>query len=251
MRLAYGAASVLTAALAMTLATSARAQLQPPPTLQQPYPQPYPPQYPQQYPQTYPQQSPQQQQWGQTVTQQQLDNSIKQDSGRGFEIAYLNAEAGGGYMSLGSGLGLDKASSGGAMVGVGAGVRFITWTLGARFRLLPMSAFTAWQLNGEAGFHLPVGSWDPYANLHVGYVKASANDTTFDVPSPHGLDLGISIGSDYYLSALFSLGIDATADALFLKRAASTAAGSPLTSDASSTGVAVIGSLHAGLHFDL
>ena len=250
MRLAYGTASVITAALAMTFATSARAQLQPPPPLQQPYPQqPYPQPYPQS--QTYPQQSPQQQQWGQTTTQQQLDNAIKEDSGRGFEIAYLNAEAGGGYMSLGSGLGLDKASSGGAMFGVGAGVRFITWTLGARFRLLPMSSFTAWQLTGEAGFHLPTGSWDPYVNIHLGYVKASANDTTFDVPSPHGIDLGLSIGSDYYFSALFSLGLDATADALFLKRAASTVAGSPLTSDASSTGVAVIGSLHAGLHFDL
>jgi hypothetical protein len=248
------ASAVVTGVTFAARERDARAQgLQPPPPMGQPSPGLQPP----------PTLSPQQQQpWQPSSssygTQQQLERSEKEDSGRGFEIAWLNAEAGGSYLSFGKDLGYDKSTSGGAMVGVGAGLRLLTWTVGARFRLHPQSDYTTWQLTGEAGFHLPLGSWDPYVNLHLGYVHAGVNNVPFDVPAPHGFDLGLSVGSDYYLSALFSIGLDATADVLFLKRSALAAPAGPSTlaltslyQDASSTGIALVGSLHAGLHFDL
>jgi len=258
--------SVLTTAAAMLFASAAHAQgLQAPPPLTQAQQQPYvPQQYPQQqYPQGGLQAPPplaqSQQPWAPQQqgpgTQQQLEQSERDDSGRGFEVVWANAEVGASYLGLGKDLGYAESTSSGLMVGAGAGVRLLFVTLGARFRLHPHSDYTAWQLTGEAGFHLPLGKWDPYANLHLGYVSASPKNTNgFDLPSPHGFDLGLSIGSDYYLSSLFSLGLDASADLLFLSRAASSEPIlliTPLGKDASSTGIALVGSLHAGLHFDL
>jgi hypothetical protein len=100
-------------------------------------------------------------------------------------------------------------------------------------------------------------------NVHAGYALASGQPTVGDVsvPSPHGEDLGLSIGDDYYFSALFSLGLDVTFDTLFLSRegfqgpitgvAAAGVPVEPTVPSASAVGVVLIGSAHAGLHFDL
>src|SRR3954468_12271856 len=120
-----GACAVVTC---MAWAPRARAQgLQPPPPLGPSQQQPYSPQtYPQQtYPQqTYPQQglqppptlSQQQQQPWQggtqgSATQQQLAQAERDDSGRGFEIAWANAEAGWALLNLGKELGGSNASN--------------------------------------------------------------------------------------------------------------------------------------------
>ena len=215
----------------------ASAQLQPPPPMQPPppawgipgmqpapvwgAPQPVPPQG-----------------MPPSATQQQLNASDNATSFRGFEIVYANAEVGGTYVTLGSKLG-SNSGEGGAAFGAGVGVRFLTWTLGLRARVAPLSDFTLIQANLEAGFHLPLGAWDPYVNIHGGYVTAPLKNAG-SFPSPNGFDLGGSLGADYYFTALLSLGLDATADALFLSAASQ-----------SSVGSALIGSLHLGLHFDL
>jgi hypothetical protein len=174
-----------------------------------------------------------------SATQQQLDASQNATSFRGFEIVYANAEAGGTYVNLGSKLGAGSGE-GGAAFGVGAGLRFLTWTVGLRARVAPLSDFTLIQANLEAGFHLPLGAWDPYVNVHGGYVTTPLKNAPSSFPTPNGFDLGGSLGADYYFTALLSLGLDLTADALFLS-----------ADSQSSTGSALIGSLHLGLHFDL
>lgn len=231
-------AAALGIVVGATWSLGASAQLQPPPPMPPapqwgPAPVRQPP--PQWGPAPVPQPAPQ---WGppppQSATVQRLNASDSAESFRRFEIVYVNAEVGGGYVSPGDKV-ASSSSQGGLVLGLGAGLRFLTWTLGIRGRVAPLSAYTLIEANAEAGFHLPVGAWDPYLNVHGGYARASMSG-----PSPSGGDLGGSVGADYYLSALFSLGVDATLDALFLSAGGQ-----------SSTGVALLGSAHAGLHFDL
>jgi hypothetical protein len=147
---------------------------------------------------------------------------------------------------LSNDIGGSKASSGGAMLGLGAGVRLITITLGARVRMHPHSDFTLWQINAEAGWHIPLGSWDPYVSVHGGYVTAAVKDAPSDFPSPHGFNLGAAGGADYYLSPLFSVGLEVSATAMFLSRGSYS-----IVPEASGTGAVLSGSALAGLHFDL
>jgi hypothetical protein len=129
--------------------------------------------------------------------------------------------------------GLTHSSSSGGMFGAAAGLRLFIFTIGARARLHELSAFNLWQVDGEAGIHIPAGHWDPYLTLHAGYsfvgtLSASALEAPpalpggSAAPSPnvavHGVNAGVSIGFDYYFNHFISLGVDATADALFLQR---------------------------------
>jgi hypothetical protein len=234
-------------AIAATWSLEASAQLQPPTPLLPPPPgwnaQPayVPPQQP-------------------SATQQQLNASDNAKSFRRFELVYLNAEAGGGYVNIGDKFHV-SGSQGGAMFGLGAGIRFLFLTLGARARIAPLSAFSLIEVNAELGAHLPLGAWDPYFNIHGGYVDAVANSTSLTFagiasasvtpPSPNGGDFGGSIGADHYLSSSFSLGLDVSVDALFLSSSDWVINRLLIAPGESSTGVAVLGSVHAGLHFDL
>jgi len=123
-----------------------------------------------------------------------------------------------------------------------------------------MSQYTFYQANLEAGFHLPLGAWDPYIAIHGGYADASFKQMVtqfgpYTSPSASGGGAGGSLGVDYYLAALFSLGVDLTADALFLSVPVSmfTSNGTTVVPvhGGSSTGSLLMGSVHAGLHFDL
>ncbi len=217
------------------------------------------------------------------TTTQQLDDAEKKDSGRNFEIAYLNAEVGGSYINMeqfsSSQLQLVKSSSGGPMFGIGAGVRLLIFTLGARARLHQLSAFSLWNLNGELGLHIPIQKLDLNVGLHGGYAfvgslsDASVASPDPNTPSPagdtsiHGFNAGMSAGFDYYLSSLFSLGLEGGGDFLFLKRPPVSLPASvtllpadqqakiksdPLyakSGDAAGFGISV--AIHAGLHFGL
>ena len=167
-------------------------------------------------------------------TAQQLDESEKADSGRNFELFYLNADAGFSYINMTSfnqsSLALQKTDSIGPAFSVGAGVRLLVFALGVRMRLNQLSSFNLWQLNGEFAFHFTESKFDPYFGLHGGYSfvgtlsgsaidpgNANAQNPSSDV-SVHGFNAGLDLGFDYYLSSLFSIGVTGTAEALFLKR---------------------------------
>jgi hypothetical protein len=196
-----------------------------------------------------------------SATQQQLNASDNASSFRRFELVYVTAEVGGAYVNVGDKF-TNHASQGGVALGLGAGLRFLIFTLGIRGRVAPLSAYTLIEANAEAGVHIPLGAWDPYVNIHGGYAQAAMNSqplagslpsgsVSFTPPSPSGGDFGGALGTDYYFTALFSLGIDASLDALFLSTNSTTLAGFPIPG-ASGTGVAFLASAHAGLHhFDL
>ena len=246
------------ACVLLLLATGARAQsLAPPPPI---YPgavgAPYAPQ---------PSASP---------TVRQLDDAEKEDSGRGLEFVYGNAEAGLSYMSLTSfsdtSLGLTRTDQTGSMLGAGVGVRLLVLTLGARFRYNMFSAYDLGQLDAVVGLHIPAGMWDPYIAIHGGYdfvgsfgdgVAAVAKQDTPASISVHGGNVGLAIGIDYYLFKYFSLGAEAGAEAIFLKRpplalpAGVTAVDPQIVSNplyqssGSAAGFGAGASVHAGLHF--
>lgn len=164
-------------------------------------------------------------------TVQQLDESEKKDSGRNFELFYLNGDVGLSYVSLdsfnASNLALQKTNSLGPAFSVGAGVRLLILAAGVRMKLNQLSAFSLWQLNGEVAFHFTESKFDPYLGVHGGYafmgslssssLDAATSTSASDV-TVHGFDAGLDLGFDYYLSSLFSIGVSGMGEALFLKR---------------------------------
>lgn len=154
-----------------------------------------------------------------------------QDSGLGLEWVYLNADIGGAYTNLQSlsadNLALQQTSSAGPAFGLAAGVRLLFFTLGVRARDLQLSNFNLWEINGEAAFHIRIWRIDPYFGVRGGYAfvgtlgsgaaTLAAGSSSSDV-SVHGINVGPMFGLDVYLSSLVSLGVDANAEFLFLKR---------------------------------
>jgi hypothetical protein len=172
------------------------------------------------------------------TTEQKLDDSKKEDSGRGIELVYVNGQVGGVFDAIGTfnnSLQIQQTNAGGAMFGAEAGIRLVWFTLGARFRYdtLP-SAFNIWQLDAVAGFHIPLGSWDPYVSLHGGYSAIGTLDpSNFNASqlcnkctqqdaangfSSKGANVGFAVGVDYYLVKFFSIGVEGGFEFLFLHR---------------------------------
>jgi hypothetical protein len=201
-----------------------------------------------------------------------LNKDEKKDSGRGLEWLYLDAHGGFSYIDMASfsasSLGLAQTSSAGGAFGVGAGIRLLILTLGARATINELSAFNLWQLDGELGFHIPIGHFEPYFGLHGGYAFVGTLDASAigsaASGSPnvavHGGDAGLQVGLDYYFNHYISLGLEVSGNALFLHRPpVSLPAGIPVSAippseqqlyngSGDSVGLGVIGSLHVGLH---
>lgn len=260
--------------------------LQPPPPLTQDQPQPQQLQPPPPQQQLAPPPPIEQQPPPPQSTEQRLDDSKKQDSGRGLEFLYLNAQGGGVFNALGTfsnTLQLQQNNAGGAMLGAEAGVRFVWFTLGARFRYEMLQPFNIWELDAVIGFHVPAGNWDPYVTIHGGYAAIGSVDPNnlnnviqtggataaqgASALSTTGANVGFSVGADYYLARFFSIGIDGTFEFIYLHRDPLTpptvdgvacaqipACNSALQGNAlyqqsgDAAGVGLVGSLHLALH---
>jgi hypothetical protein len=114
---------------------------------------------------------------GATDTNSFLDESKREDSGRGLTWVWI--EVGGGFEHVGLQTfnadeetltaGFVATSSSGGVVDGGLGVRLLFVTLGARAR---MGFFEDWQLGrigGELGFRIPIGRVEPRIDLGAGY----------------------------------------------------------------------------------
>jgi len=210
---------------------------------------------------------PQQTQPGfQTETERRLDESEKEDAGRGLDWVYFDVEGGYEFAGLetlkGDGLtyGDVGASGGGLMLGGGAGIRLIYLTFGARARV---GMFEHWKLgtiNGEMGVHIPLGMVEPYFTFGAGYAFLGSldADTWGGDTTIRGWDLRAGFGLDYYVTPAFSVGGKLTGDVLFLSRKgvsvdpASTldaSAKETAAADGSGIGAAFTGSAVLGLHF--
>ncbi len=193
-------------------------------------------------------------------TQKELERSDREDSGRGLEFVWLNVEAGYQHANLTAFSGDDDlvpgvdASQDGFVFGGGAGVRLLYFTLGARFRFGSFDSWQLWSLLGEAGVHFPLGAFDPYVRLGVGYASVgSFNTGSFaddgDI-SVRGVDVRAAVGLDYYLSRSFSLGAQLSGDVLVLNRPGVSGVDSgAYADDGSGTGLSLYATAVAGLHF--
>lgn len=169
----------------------------------------------------------------QVETTRRLDEAEQKDSGRNFELFWLDGQIGGSYIDMrqfaSESLQVEKASAGGPMLSLGAGVRFVLLVLGARVRHHALSPFNMWQINGEAGLKIPVGSADILLGLHGGYsfvgrlddagaATSTSTPARTDAVSIRGWNGGLDLGFDYYLTPLLSVGAGVLADLLVLNR---------------------------------
>jgi hypothetical protein len=166
-------------------------------------------------------------------TQEELNKSEQEDSGRTFELLWFDTTLGGSYINMtglnDSTLQIQKSNAGGPMLDLGAGVRFVALILGARLKYNALSAFNMWQINGQIGLKLPVSKLDILIAGHGGYsFVGSLGDasvaTNTNTPAPtdqvkvRGFNAGLDFGVDYFVSSAFSVGVGGFADFLFLNR---------------------------------
>jgi hypothetical protein len=162
--------------------------------------------------------------------QKQLEQADKEDSGRGLEWIWLNAEIGGQHLGLETFKAnqlldpeLVKATQTGLLYGAAVGIRLLVFTAGVRFRLGSFSEWQLWTLNAEGGFRIPIGSLEPYVTVGAGYASLGAFSTSAPASSKadvRGVNARIGAGLDYYLSNTFSVGANFSGDVLFLSRKA-------------------------------
>jgi hypothetical protein len=202
------------------------------------------------------------------ATEQELERAEREDSGRGLEFFWLNAEVGLAH------LGLRTLSDGGLVrtgdvdttytgpiYGSALGLRMLVFTFGARFRLNDFSKARLWTLDGEAGMHVPLGVLEPYFTLGGGYTSLGAFEAAecaaCDVSGlkVRGFNLRAAAGLDWYLGNTLSIGASLSGDVLFLSRpkleAAELAGLDPAFygKDGSSIGAGISFSAVVGLHF--
>lgn len=201
------------------------------------------------------------------ATEARLERADREDSGRGLEFVWLNGEVGVTHVGLATfhdkNL-LDpadvKPKETGVVAGAGLGVKIIFVTVGARFRYAPLPDYKLWSLGLEGGLHFPLGALEPYGTLEAGYVSLGSFPGASSFAKAHGFDARLGAGVDYYLTNLFSVGVNLSADLLLLQRtttacpSGATDPGAPAglafyCGSGSSTGGAVTASAVGGLHF--
>jgi hypothetical protein len=153
------------------------------------------------------------------------------DSGLGLEWVWINGDVGPAYADMSSfsasSLQIKQHSGSGVAAGMGAGVRLLFLSAGLRATNLQLSAFSLWELNAEAALHMRIWRVDAYFGARGGYlfdggfnpnaVNLAAGGSPSNV-QVHGIDVGPTLGLDVYLAHYISLGIDATAQFLFIQR---------------------------------
>jgi hypothetical protein len=194
-----------------------------------------------------------------------------EDGGLGLEWVYLNADVGSAFTDLvslkSSNWQLQDNSASGLALGVGAGVRLVFLSAGLRVRDLQLSSFSLWETDLEAALHFRIWRFDLYLGARGGYaftgefsadsLRTSTGSSASNV-TVHGWNVGPTFGLDYYITKHVSLGVDANAEVLFLKRPpiplqpGQTVAPEfeGLYADSgSSVGAGFVGVAHLGIHF--
>jgi hypothetical protein len=200
-------------------------------------------------------------------TEATLDRADKEDSGRGLEFVWLNAEAGPEYLGLqtlkAKGLvdgSVIHSKDLGMAYGAGLGVRLLVFTLGARFRFGNFPDWQTWSLNAEGGMHIPLGRVEPYVTFGGGYASLGAYNKSklngFALNAAHGFDVRAGAGVDWYLTNTFSVGGNLTGEMIYLSRSATpivamdrVPGGSGFGPSGSGIGMGATLSAVLGLHF--
>jgi hypothetical protein len=199
----------------------------------------------------------------QASPEKELERADREDSGRGLEWVWVNAEIGGehlGLQTLKANALVDpsvvKTTQTGLVYGAGLGVRLLVFTAGVRFRLGSFSDWQLWTLGAEGGLRIPLGSLEPYFTVGAGYASLGSFSTSAPAASKadaKGFNARLGAGIDYYLSSTFSLGANLSGDLLFLSRSGKASASGEEAAvygkDGSSIGAGATLTAVVGLHF--
>jgi hypothetical protein len=206
-----------------------------------------------------------------TGEKKKTTTEVLEDGGLGLEWVYLNADLGSAYTDLvslkSSNWQLQDNSASGLAFGLGAGVRIVFLSAGIRVRDLQLSEFNLWETDLEAALHFRIWRFDLALGARGGYaflgsfsadsLRTSTGSSASDV-TIHGWNVGPNLSLDFYLSKLVSVGVDANAEVLFLRRPplplqpGQTVAPQyqALYADSgSSIGAGFVGVAHLGIHF--
>ena len=168
-------------------------------------------------------------------TQKDLDDSQKKDSKRGLEWLYVDVQGGVQIVGLRT-FNLDEENftagfvateQQGFVTSVGAGVRLVFLTIGARARVGLFDKWDLFSVGGELGLRLPFGNLEPNFNLGAGYtalgsfesqLKSGAVQKALDNTDIAGFYVRAGAGLDYYITPTFSIGAVASFEVLGLTR---------------------------------
>jgi hypothetical protein len=119
----------------------------------------------------------------------------------------------------------------GPTASVGAGVRLLVFTLGARGRVASfednsptqtVGSWQMWTLDAELGLRAPLGRLEPHAALAAGTTSFGGFRAAVQGLSAgldvHGVDARLDGGVDYWVSPAVSLGVDLSAGLLAVSR---------------------------------
>jgi hypothetical protein len=191
------------------------------------------------------------------ATEQELARADREDSGRGLEFVWLNGEIGVMHLGLAT-FSQDKlvdssvkTTQTGLVAGAGLGLRLVFLTFGARFRYAPLPDVKLWTLGAEAGIHAPFGALELNGSLGLGYAAgtlagSSALPSVSSVGKVAGFDARLGGGLDYYLTNMFSAGVNLSAELLRLMRSSKCVTGVGPAFDAHNATYCVDGSSTAG-----
>jgi len=204
-----------------------------------------------------------------------------EEGSRLSELFWVNGELGVSYANMRTfsveNLGITNADGAGFMAGIGAGLRIVFVSLGARLRWHRITDFALVQANGELLFKIPISKVDILIGAHGGYSGVGSLNDLFSSGagsqaaealtsnvSVKGWNAGLDLGFDYFINNYFSLGLGLTGDFLYLQRPKSALppefdALPPETQqeylnsdvyrfDGSSAGFGVAGALRIGFH---
>ncbi|APR75012.1 Hypothetical protein A7982_00358 [Minicystis rosea] len=157
--------------------------------------------------------------------EQKLDQAKRDDAGRRLEWVWIDAH--GGFEQVGlttfkgdsqlTGGALPTSSSG-AVMGVGVGARLLFLTFLVRGRLGIGSIGHLYRLGPEIGLHVPLGRVEPHVELGGGYAAfGKLGDTAPDTLSLRGGYGRASLGVDFYVASIFSLGLGFSAELLGMR----------------------------------
>lgn len=194
-------------------------------------------------------------------TERELELSEREDSGRGLQFFWIDAELGGRWSDFAlisdSGL-LDgediQATNLLPTIGLGAGVRFLYFTVGARYRLNLTGDLPFWTAGLEGALRVPMGNWEPYALVGGGYLRTLQYEDKCggcykDLVISGGY-AAIGGGIDYFVTPVFAVGTRLDVEVPFVSRdALPQATEGVYATDGSAVGLSANLGLHLSLHF--
>jgi hypothetical protein len=155
------------------------------------------------------------------------DEPEEEDDPRDTDILWLEPQFGYSYVNLAvfkqSNFlpAAERREDNGYFVGLGLGFRIKFFTLGGRVAFAQYSDFDVGTAGLDLGFRIPIGAFEPYVRLGIGYGwvgNADYSDPGVSQTDVFGLAADAGAGLDIYFNEYFAIGLGMDAAVLNLTR---------------------------------